>query len=72
MWSIGFCKKLNFVYRIIVVDIETIKSMAKGKKKKLVESNCAKCYRNGTNKEEKVISQLIKERSKDLFLLESW
>ena len=56
------------MYRIIVLDIETIKPVAKGKKKKrLVESNCAKCYRNGTNKEEKNISGLIREPSKELF-----
>ena len=29
-----FCKKLTFVYRIIIADIQTIKSMAKEAQKK--------------------------------------
>ena len=33
MWKAEFCKKLKCEYRIIVVNIQTIKSMAKGKKK---------------------------------------
>ena len=34
MWNVEFCKRLKCEYRIIVVNIQTIKSMAKGKKKK--------------------------------------
>ena len=34
IWNIEFCKKLKFVYRKTVSNIQTIKSVAKWKKKK--------------------------------------
>ena len=36
IWNIEFCKKLKFVYRKTVANIQTIKSVAKWKKKKII------------------------------------
>ena len=41
IWNIRFCKKLKFVYRIIVANIQTIKSMANGEKKEFKQQQPA-------------------------------
>ena len=54
IWNIEFCKKLKFVYRKTVANIQTIKSVAKGKKEK------------DSNKEKQVFVKTVKDQASEI------